>query len=51
MLADSRISDQLDPGEEEGEDVKEGKEVEQRVPATTMHLKVHVYQWPRRNTQ
>ena len=34
------MSDQLDPGQEEGEDVKEGEEkekkVEHRVPATTM---------------
>ena len=38
MLAGSRVSDQLDPGQEEEEDMKEGeeeeKEVEQRVPAT-----------------
>ena len=40
MLADSQLSDQLYPGQEEDEDVKEGedeeKEVEQSVPATTM---------------
>ena len=40
MLADSWVSDQLDPGQEEGEQVREGKEkekeVELRVLATTM---------------
>ena len=39
MLADSQISNQCEPEQEEREDVKEGedeeKEVEQRVPVTT----------------
>ena len=42
MLADSRMSDQLEPGQEEEEDVKERKggenQVEQRLPATTKAL-------------
>ena len=40
MLVDCRVSDQLDPGQEEREDGKQGKleekEVEQSVPAITM---------------
>ena len=40
MLADFPMSDYLDPGQEENEDVREGededKEVEQRMPATTI---------------
>ena len=41
MLADSRGSDQLDPRQEEGEEgEEEEKEVEHRVPATTMALEV-----------
>ena len=44
MLADSWVSDQLDPGQEEGAFVIEGeeeeKEVEQIVPATTMEPEV-----------
>ena len=38
-MADSRVSNQLDPEQEKGEEVKEGEEekkVEKRVPATTM---------------
>ena len=40
MLADSRASDQLHSGQEEGEEVRVGdeeeKEIEQRVPAAIM---------------
>ena len=55
MLADSRMSDQLYPGQEEEEEVKEGedekKEVVQRVSTTTKALEgAHGYQCPRRNT-
>ena len=46
MLADSWMSDQWDPGQEEEKEVKEGedeeKELEQRVPATTMAPQVPV---------
>ena len=54
MLVDSPVPDELDPGQEDGDDVKDGeeeKEVEQRVPPTTVTLEGHMCQWSRRNPQ